>query len=111
LPSCASVLVGGQSPGAECTAQFSRQGNGMMSSSDSPSTTGKLPWWLVGAVPNSVSYLAFSISDGRTIRVSAVAVGRESFYAFALGQPHLRVVRWDAYDRAGHRVSGGSGVP
>ncbi|HUZ55109.1 MAG TPA: hypothetical protein VMU94_21605 [Streptosporangiaceae bacterium] len=64
-----------------------------------------------GAVPNSISYLKFVISDGRTTRVPAVAAGRESFYAFALGAPNLRVVRWDAYDSAGRRVVGGRGLP
>lgn len=108
---CLTVLVGGQSPGTECTVRFSRQGNGMMSSSDSSSTTGKLPWWFVGAVPNSVRSLKFAISDGRTISVPAVTVGGESFYSFALGRTGLRVVGWDAYNGSGRRVSGGHGLP
>ncbi len=106
-----TVLVAGQSHGTDCTIVFGGHGSGLTSSADSASTTGKLPWWFVGAVPNSVSYLRFAISDGRTIRVPAVAAGRASFYAFALGVPHLRVLRWDSYDRSGRHVSGGRGLP
>lgn len=108
---CMTVLLAGQNQGTDCTSEFSAEGNGMTSSSGSESTSGNLPWWFVGAVPTSVRYLEFAISDGRTIRVRAVAAGMESFYAFALGAPNLRVTSWDAYDSAGRRVSGGRGLP
>jgi hypothetical protein len=108
---CVTVMVGGQRQNTDCTIVFAGHGNGLTSSADSSSTTGKLPWWFVGAVPNLVSYLRFAISDGRTIRVPAVAAGRGSFYAFALGVPNVRVLHWASYDRSGRRVSGGRGLP
>jgi hypothetical protein len=51
------------------------------------------------------------ISDGRTVRVPAVAVGRERIYALVLGAKGQRVLRWAAHDAAGRTISSGGGLP
>jgi hypothetical protein len=54
-----------------------------------------------------VSYLVLTLTDGRTIHVTAAALGNEKVFAFALtsGQTPKR---WTACDAAGRPLSSGS---
>jgi hypothetical protein len=67
------------------------------------SFTGGLRVYSGEAAP-SVHYLRVTTQDGATIRVPVVAVGALRFYACADVQGN-RIVRWAAYDAAGHLLA------
>jgi hypothetical protein len=108
---CTIVRVAGRGASQGCWPSASVVGGVRMSSSGGPVAGSPLPWWSVGQVPRSVTYLTFVISDGHTVRVPAVPVGRERIYSLVLGAKGLRVLRWAAHDAAGHTISSGVGLP
>jgi hypothetical protein len=80
---------------------------GVMLGSGGPTSR---PWWIVGAVRSSVSYLAMSLKAGGTVRIPVVEVAGERLYAVAVFRPSL-IAGWGAYDARGRRLYGGSGAP
>jgi len=68
---------------------------------DSPA----MNWGSAAAV---VSYVRLALTNGGSLRVNAVAVGGQKYFAFVLGNgQHVR--RWTAYDAAGRQVATGTG--
>lgn len=61
-----------------------------------------------GEAAPSVSYLTLTTSDGSIERVRLVSAGRLKFFAYASVKGD-RVVRWTAYDEAGHELASGAG--
>lgn len=73
-------------------------------------TAPAVPRWIVGTARPAVAYLRLSLAGGRTARVRVTDVSGQRFYAMQIG-PGPRVLRWGAFDAAGHRLYGGRGTP
>jgi hypothetical protein len=70
----------------------------------------KLARWLVGTAKPSVAYLKFDLAGGGTRRAEAVLVEGQRFFVLPL-RPATEVKSWAAYDKAGHKLYGGTGSP
>lgn len=68
------------------------------------------PRWLAGTARKPVAYLRLFLVGGGQIRVPVISVSGQRFYALRIGS-QVRVARWVAYDKAGHRRSSGAGTP
>jgi hypothetical protein len=68
------------------------------------------PRWFVAAERPAVTQVRLRMSSGTTVRVPVVDVAGRRLWAFAV-TAHPRIVRWAAYDAAGHRLYGGPGPP
>lgn len=68
------------------------------------------PRWIVGTAKPAVAYLRLTMAGGSTVRVAVTEVSGQKFYAMAISKSPV-VVRWDAFDAAGHRLYGGRGAP
>jgi hypothetical protein len=70
----------------------------------------RLARWLVGTAKPSVAYLKFKLAGGKTLRARAVLADSQRFFGLPLlaGQD---VASWAAYDKAGHKLYGGTGSP
>ena len=66
--------------------------------------------WLLGTARPSVAYLKFDLAKGKALRAPAVLVSGQRFFGLAL-LPRQNVTNWAAYDKAGHRLYGGTGQP
>ena len=64
--------------------------------------------YVVGTAANSVSYLIVTPKDGAAIRVPAVTVGQQKFWAVAVARPAQSTAHWTAYNAAGHPVASGT---
>lgn len=60
-----------------------------------------------GNAADSVSYLIVTPKDGTAMRVGVTAVGKQKYFAFALGRAPRKGDRWTAYDAAGKSVASG----
>ena len=72
-----------------------------------PST---LPRYMVGYVSGRAASLRVGMSDGSTVQVAVVRIDGQGFYLLSV-PASPKIVRWAAYDAAGHRLYGGSGAP
>jgi hypothetical protein len=70
----------------------------------------EVPRWVIGTARPSVAYQKLVMSDQRTIRVAVVRFAGVKYYALAI-TAGPQIVRWGAFDAAGHRVDGGQGPP
>ncbi|HXS64744.1 MAG TPA: hypothetical protein VN767_17955 [Streptosporangiaceae bacterium] len=70
----------------------------------------RLGSWLLGTAKRSVAYLKFDLGGGRASRVAAVPVSGQRFFGLAL-RSGQHVASWAAYDKAGHKLYGGTGLP
>ena len=68
------------------------------------------PRWIVGTARPAVAYLRLYLAGGGTARVRVTEVSGQNFYAMQIG-PGPRILRWGAFDVAGHRLYGGRGAP
>jgi hypothetical protein len=70
----------------------------------------RLARWLLGTARPSVAYLRFDLAGGKALRATAVLVEGQRFFGLPLlhGQD---VTSWAAYDKAGHKLYGGTGSP
>jgi hypothetical protein len=59
-----------------------------------------------GAASAAVEHVVITLKDGGTIRVRAIPVGDQKFFAFAPGHGQ-RTAHWQAYDAGGHETSSG----
>jgi hypothetical protein len=66
--------------------------------------------WLLGTAKPSVAYLKFELAKGKAQRAPAVLVSGQRFFGLAL-LPRQTVTSWAAYDKAGHKLYGGTGQP
>ncbi len=74
---------------------------------------GKPHWavsYLLGTAQPTVSYLELRIVDGTTVRVPAVPVDGQRFFAIALVHGQTPV-SWAAYNQTGQELYGGTGTP
>ena len=71
---------------------------------------GGLPRTVEMAFPWPAAVIRLQMHDGSVRRVPLVEGAREGF-AIIRAPRQPRIVRWDVYDRAGHRLSGGVGAP
>jgi hypothetical protein len=69
-----------------------------------------VPRWIMGTAGPSVAYLRMTLASGRSVTVPVAVVSGQGFYAMQIG-PGPVIVRWGAYDAAGHRLYGGVGPP
>jgi hypothetical protein len=70
----------------------------------------RLARWLLGTATASVAYLKFVRAGGEVLRAPAVLVEGQRFFGLPL--THGRhVISWAAYDKAGHKLYGGTGLP
>lgn len=70
------------------------------------STVNGPPRMYLGKAASSVSYLTVTLADGSTLRVVAVRIGDQKFFAFALGAGQT-ARHWTARDAAGRPVASG----
>jgi hypothetical protein len=66
--------------------------------------------WVLGTAKPSVAYLKFELAKGKELRAAAVLVSGQRFFGLAL-LPRQTVTSWAAYDKAGHKLYGGTGQP
>jgi len=104
---CAVPAVPGGGGGTGCWPGIPPGKYGVQLGSGGP---GSRPWWIVGAVRSSVSYLSLSLKHGGTVLIPVVTVAGERLYAVAVFRPSL-IAGWGAYDSRGRRLYGGSGAP
>lgn len=74
------------------------------------STPRWLARWLLGTAEASVAYLKFGLAGGKALRARAVPVSGQPFLVVAL-PPGQSIVSRAAYDKAGHKLDGGTGTP
>jgi hypothetical protein len=67
---------------------------------------GTYAYCLVGAAPQ-VSRVELRLSDGAVHELQPVAVGRARYLSFLVSK--VNIVRWTAFDAAGHQIATGSG--
>ena len=65
---------------------------------------------MVGVTRADVAFFELTMADGSTVRVSTVHMGGSGYYAVA-SWANPEVLSWAAYDKGGHRLGGGQGVP
>jgi hypothetical protein len=64
------------------------------------------PGLVYGSASADVEHVVIVLAGGGTIRVRAVLVGDQKFFAFAHG-PGQHAVRWQAYDASRREVGSG----
>jgi hypothetical protein len=64
----------------------------------------------IGVTRNDVAYFELTMSDGTAVRVPVVHLRGTGYYAVGPAT-NPKVLTWSAYDAAGSRLGGGSGVP
>lgn len=64
--------------------------------------------YVLGTATDSVSFLVVTPKHGAPIRVPAVIVGHQKFWAVALRRQAQSGARWTAYNAAGHPVTSGT---
>jgi hypothetical protein len=65
---------------------------------------------LVEVTRPDVAFFELTMADGRTVRVSTVHLADTGYFAVA-SPTNPEVISWAAYDRGGHRLGGGHGIP
>jgi len=74
------------------------------------SAPARLARWLLGTAKPSVAYLKFNLAGGKTVHMAAVQIDSQKFFWLTL--PHGQdVTSWAAFDKAGHKLYGGTGSP
>jgi hypothetical protein len=68
--------------------------------------TSGAPRLAYGSASADVEHVVVTLAGGGTIRLPAVPVGDEKFFAFAVDRGQ-HAVRWQAYDGARHEVASG----
>lgn len=68
---------------------------------------GDSPGLVAGTAAAGVRYLTITMTDGATMRVTPVLVGRQQYVAFYLDKGEQQVRRWTAYNAAGKQLSSG----
>lgn len=72
--------------------------------------TSVLPRWFLALSGPGVAWIRLLMSDGSSVRVPVVRLAGLGFYLVTVSdQP--KIARWDAFDAAGRRLSGGIGSP
>lgn len=85
---------------AECMPGTAPQGTAILGWTPGP------PQLVYATASAPVDHVSVAMSNGKAIRVAAVAVGEQKYFAFLVGKG-VRVLRWTAYDRAGQAAASG----
>ena len=70
----------------------------------------RLARWVLGTAKPSVAYLKFDLAGRKALRASAVLLEGQRFFGLPLAHGP-KVTSWAAYDKAGHKLYGGTGLP
>ena len=94
------VTRGNGGPSSGCDAVSPPQGTSVLGSASGPLAV------VYGSAAADVEHVVITLAGGQTLRVQAVRVGDQKFFAFALGGGQ-HSVRWQSYDAARHETGSG----